>query len=139
LLSTFDLRGEEARDSARMCLRLPLPSVGLDEEDYVTLASLAGVCDKNVDLDVALASLKGMYDKIKEHEGDDEKAKANMTPEQMAIEDANQILDELVFTGEGRDWNGIRKQIGDIYASAGLDDMAKFVDPTRFESAGDFM
>ena len=45
----------------------------MDEEDYVTLPSLVGVCDENVDLDVAtlaLASLKGMYDKIKEHEGE---------------------------------------------------------------------
>lgn len=139
LLNSFDMRAEEARDAARMCLRLPLPSVGLEEEDYVTLGHLAGLCEKDASLEEALLGLKGMYNKIKEHEGEDEKAKANMTPEQMAIEEANQLLDEMVFEGEGRNWNGVRTQIGEIYASAGLDDMAKFVDPLRLDSAGDFM
>ena len=139
LLSTFDLRDEEARDAARMCLRLPLPSVALEEDDYVKLGYLAGVSDKNAELDVALESIKSMYDKIKEHEAEDEQGKANMTPEQMAIEEANQILDQVVFDGGNRDWNRVRKQLGEIYASAGLDDMASFVDPSRFESAGDFM
>ena len=53
-----------------------------------------------------------------------------MTPEQTAIEDANKILDRMVFESE-QDWNSLRKELGDIYADSGLDEMAAFVDPNR--------
>jgi hypothetical protein len=76
--------------------------------------------------------MKDMYEKIKKHEEEDDQGKSSMTPEQLAIEDANSILDRMVFVREAdRDWSGVRKELGDIYCSAGLDDMATFVDPSR--------
>ena len=132
LLSSFPNREDEARDAARVCLRMPLPSIGMTTEDMVRVSQIAGLSKPEDDVNTALNNMKDMYEKIKKHEEEDEQGKANMTPEQMAIEDANEILDRMVFVEEGeRDWSAVRKELGDIYAGAGLDDMATFVDPSR--------
>jgi len=131
LLSSFPNRAEEAKDAARVCLRLPLPSMGMNKEDFVLVSKMSGLSP--VDESDAVKAIKGMedmYEKIKAHEEEDEQGRANMTPEQMGIEDANKLLDRMVFKGEVH-WDGIRKELGDIYDAAGLDEMALFVDPSR--------
>ena len=129
LLSSFPNREEESRDAARMCLRMPIPSIGMtvaDLREVAVLAQLSG--ESNSDED-ALAALKDMYEKIRETDRDeDASSTTGMTKEQAAIEDANYLLDMMAFTGKGR-WSDIRPQLGQIYRSAGRDDMADFVDP----------
>ena len=132
LLNSFPNREDEAKDAARVCLRMPIPSIGLDIKDVVRVSQMAKLCTENDDVGTAINNLKDMYDKIKKHEQEDDQGKSSMTPEQMAIEDANEILDRMVFVAdEERDWSSVREELGDIYASAGLDDMAEFVDPGR--------
>lgn len=130
LLNSFPNRADEARDAARVCLRLPLPSMGMEKEDFISVAQLGGFGPEEGDGPQSLEKMEEMYDKIKAHEEDDDQARANMTAEQMAIEDANKILDKMVFQSE-QDWSSVRKELGDIYSEAGLDDMAVFVDPSR--------
>lgn len=122
LLASFPNREDETRDAARVCLRLPLPSMSMYKEDFESVAEFGGF--------ESLEKMEEMYDKIKAHEEDDEQSRANMTGEQVAIEDANKIMDKVVFQSE-QDWSSVRKELGDIYSKAGLDDMAVFVDPSR--------
>lgn len=132
LLSSFPNREDEARDAARVCLRMPIPSIGMDTKDIIRVSQLAGLCSENDDVGTAVGNMEEMYEKIKKHEEEDEQGKANMTPEQMAIEDANQILDKMAFTPDDeRDWSSVRPQISEIYTNAGLEDMADFVYPSR--------
>lgn len=132
LLSSFPNRDDEVRDAARVCLRMALPSIGLHTGDFVRVSQLAGLCTQNDDVNTALNNMKDMFEKFKNHEEENEKERANMTPEQVAIEDANKILDKMVFVDDDdRDWTTVRKEMGDIYANAGLNEMALFVDPTR--------
>jgi len=129
LLSSFPKREEESRDAARMCLRMPIPSIGMNVDDFREVAELAQLADKNDSDEKALAALKDMYEKIRENDRDeDASSTTGMTKEQAAIEDANYLLDSVALTGKGK-WSDVRPQLGDIYRSAGRDDMADFVDP----------
>jgi predicted RNase H-like HicB family nuclease len=111
---------------------MALPSIGLHTGDFVRVSQLAGLCTQNDNVNTALNNMKDMFEKFKNHEEENEKERANMTPEQVAIEDANKILDKMVFVDDDdRDWTTVRKEMGDIYANAGLNEMALFVDPTR--------
>mmetsp|Transcript_3390 Transcript_3390/g.4931 ORF Transcript_3390/g.4931 Transcript_3390/m.4931 type:complete len:427 (+) Transcript_3390:241-1521(+) len=137
LLNSFPNRQEEAKDAARVCLRLPLPSIGMHEEDFIRVSEMAGLPSLSSSTpkppsgkEEAMMRMEEMYEKIKAHEEEDEQAKANMTPEQMAIEDANKLLDRMVFESD-RQWSSLREELGSIYGSAGLDEMASFVDPSR--------
>ncbi len=135
ILSTYSNREDETRDAARVCLRMPLPSIGSHPEDFLRVAQLAQLASQNDDHATAMQKMKGMYEKIKAHEEEDESNKANMTPEQVAIEEANAVLDEMVFLDQGvRDWRSVRTQLAEIYSKAGINDMAEFVDPKSFSS-----
>ena len=133
LLNSFPNRADETKDAARVCVRLPLPSIGMNEEDFIRVSSLAGLINnddsgEDVSLTDAMSKLEEMYEKIKTHEEEDEQSRANMTQEQVAIEDANKILDRVVFKSE-QDWSSVRKELSEIYSNAGLDEMASFVNP----------
>jgi hypothetical protein len=41
LLSSLPQRAEEARDAARMCVRMPLPSMGLSRSDFSDISKMA--------------------------------------------------------------------------------------------------
>ena len=132
LLSGFPNREDETRDAARVCLRMSILSIGMDTKDIIRVSQLAGLCFDNDDVATARGNAKEMYEKNEKHEEKDEQGKANMTPEQMASEDSNQILDKIAFTQDDeRDWSSVRPQIFEIHASAGLEDMADFVYPSR--------
>jgi len=130
LLSSFPRREEEAKDAARMCLRLPIPSIGLEEEDVIRVAMLSKLITVGEE-SKAMEKLNEIYEKIRSHEQEDEQARSSMTPAQLAIEEVNYLLDKTVFEGERRKWRDIRRKMGVIYASAGMEDMAHFVDSTR--------
>jgi hypothetical protein len=129
LLSSFPNREEEARDVARMCLRMPVPSIGMTQEDFHELAVLAQLADENDSGDEKIAKLRDMYEKIRQH-GQEENpaAQQGMTPEQAAFEEANYLLDTVVLTG-GNYWSEVRMQLGEIYRSVGREDMSDFVNP----------
>ena len=57
LLSTFPNREEETRDAARMCLRLPLPSIGLDTEEFREVAILGQIADESDSDEEAIAKM----------------------------------------------------------------------------------
>ena len=136
MLNKFPNREEETKDAARVCLRMPLSSIGSDVSDYVAVSILAGLANINDTSEDAITRLKEMYDKIKAHEKEEQSSaggpgQTSLTEEQQAIEDVNDILDQMVFQSD-RDWSSIRKDIGDVYGKvSGLQDMANFVDPSR--------
>lgn len=128
LLSSFDNRGEESRDAARMCLRMPLPSIGLNFDDFRDVAVYGQVANESDSDEEIMAKLQVMYEKIREHEMDeDPRSAASKTPEQAALDEANYILDRASLSGGN--WSAIRPELAEIYKSAGRDDMASFVNP----------
>ena len=129
LLASLPNREEESRDAARMCLRMPLPSIGMTNEDFREVAILAQLVDENASDDEAMAALRDMYEKIRELDREeDASSTTGMTREQSAFEEANYLLDNVALSGEDK-WSDVRKQLGEIYRSVGRDDMADFVDP----------
>uniref|UniRef100_A0A7S2UF97 Uncharacterized protein n=1 Tax=Attheya septentrionalis TaxID=420275 RepID=A0A7S2UF97_9STRA len=127
LLSTFPNRQEETKDAARVCLRIPIPSGGMEVEDLAQIARFARLATEDDSPTEAIAKMAVMYETIRQHEQDDDAANASKTPEQNAIDEANFLLDSVALHG-GR-WSDIRSKLGIIYHSAGRDDMALFVDP----------
>jgi hypothetical protein len=126
LLSTFPNRQEETKDAARVCLRIPIPSAGMEVDDLAQIARLSSLATEDDSPTEAIAKMSVMYEKIRQHEQDDD-SNASKTPEQIAIDEANFLLDNVALHG-GR-WSDIRSKLGIIYHSAGRDDMALFVDP----------
>jgi hypothetical protein len=116
-------RSEEARDAARMCLRMPLPTTGLTLPDFKQVAVLGQLAHETDSISVAMEKLKAMYERMREADRDDDKGK---TPEQVAIDEANYILDLAVL--ERKEWSSVREQLGQRLRWAGRDDMANFVD-----------
>lgn len=130
LLNSFPNREEEARDAARMCLRMPLPSIGSSDEEFKEVAVLGQIADESDSMTEVMAKLQSMYEKMREHEKEQEKdprSQSSMTPEQAAIEEANYLLDVVALTGGS--WSEVRPKIAEIYKSVGRNDMADFVRP----------
>jgi len=128
LLSTFPQRMEEARDAARMCLRLPIPSAGMDSSDFAEIALLAELADEDDTPEEAMAKMLEFYQKIRDHEKEEgDQNQGSMTPEQAAIDEANYLLDRTALTGG--EWESIREELAGIYKEAGREDMAKFCNP----------
>ena len=126
LLDSFPNRQEEARDAARMCLRLPIPTIGLTTADFKETAVLGLLADKDDSTSDAIRKLQDMYEKIREHEKDDD-PQSGMTPEQMAADEANYLLDTTAFAGGS--WRDIRPKLAEIFRSVGKESMAAFVNP----------
>lgn len=123
LLASLPNRTEECRDAARMTLRLPLPSSGLTRKDFVDIAKMAGLESDDTD-DNPLAKMLDMYEKIREHERDENSG--DKTPKQKAMEDANYLLDVACLTGQK--YGEVREKIADIYRKAGMEDDAIFTE-----------
>lgn len=128
LLSSFSNRKEEVRDAARMCLRMPLPSIGLSINDFRQVAILGQLAEEADSDAEVMAKLEIMYEKIREHERDeDPRSQAAKSPEQAALDEANYLLDRAALTGSK--WSEVRPKLAAIYKSVGRDDMATFVNP----------
>lgn len=130
LLDSLPNRSEERRDAARICLRMPLPSIGLATDEFREAAVLGEIANKNDSDAEVFAKLKDMYEKYRDHENNDDPRAGNndMTPEQKAIDEANYIIDTTALTGSN--WAKVRPQIADIYKAVGRIDMANFVCPS---------
>eukprot|EP00536_Pseudo-nitzschia_multiseries_P002289 jgi/Psemu1/235574/estExt_Genewise1.C_300137 len=128
LLNSFPNRSEETRDAARMCLRMPLSSIGLDAKDFRDVGIYGQLAEESDSDEEVFAKLQIMYEKMRDHENEDPRAgNSDMTPEQKAIDDANYLLDITSLTGSN--WSEIRPKLAEIYKSVGRDDMANFVHP----------
>lgn len=125
LLATFPNRREESRDAARMCLRLPLPTIGLTLDSFKEVAVLSLAADESDSMDEALAKLRLLYEKMREAEGDDNQADGK-TLEQMAIEEANAMLDIAVLSRTP--YSEVRSAVAEKFRSVGRQDFANFVD-----------
>ncbi|KAL7552896.1 hypothetical protein ACHAWF_016145 [Thalassiosira exigua] len=124
LLGSLPNREEERRDAARMTLRMPLPSAGLARKDFVAVAKMAGCAEPTDDADEALAKMLEFYERIREHER--EENGGDKTPKQVAMEDANYLLDVACLTGQR--YGEIREKIAEIYRAAGMEDDARFAE-----------
>jgi len=130
LLNSFPSREEETRDAARMCLRIPLPSIGLSEEEFKQVAVLGQIADNSDSMPEVMAKLQRMYEKMKEHEEEqakDPRQSQGKTPEQAAIDEASYLLDVVALSGGN--WSEVRPKLAEIYRSVGQNEMADFVDP----------
>lgn len=127
LLSTFPNREEETRDAARMCLRMPLPSIGLSVNDFRDVAILGQLAEESDSDAEVMAKLQSMYEKFRESEQEDPTSSHGKSPEQIAFDEANYILDTAALTG-GK-WADVRPKLAEIYKQVGREDMAIFVNP----------
>lgn len=124
LLSSLPNREEECRDAARMCVRMPLPSMGLTVSDFATVSKMAQYADAADNTETALQKLRDMYENIREHEQDDNNGDKSV--KQTAMEDANYLLDIACLTGQK--YGEVRGEIANIYRSAGMESDADFAD-----------
>ncbi|GKY95243.1 hypothetical protein MPSEU_000486900 [Mayamaea pseudoterrestris] len=124
LLRSFSQREEEARDAARMCLHLPLSTVGFFREDLREVAVIAQVADVSDPTDVALTKLKTFYDKIKEMERED--SQHGKTLDQSIIDEVNSLVDIAAL--EGKQWSSVRQLVSEKLRAACYEDLASFVD-----------
>ena len=124
LLASLPQRAEESRDAARMCLRMPLPSMGLTREDFASISKMAGCATSSDSTKDALAKMLEMYVKIRDHEKEDNSG--DKTAKQAAIEDVNYLLDVACLTEQR--YGKLRGRIAEIYRGAGMNDMASFVE-----------
>lgn len=130
LLDSFPNRSEETRDAARMCLRMPLPSIGLGVNAFRDVGIYGQIAEESDTDEEIFAKLQIMYEKIREHEMEDPRSANNdMTPEQKAIDEANYMID--METLRGANWSKIRPRLAEVYKSVGRDDIASFVNPTN--------
>jgi len=130
LLNSFPNRSEETRDAARMCLRMPLPSIGFGVKEFRDVGINGQIAEESDTDEEVFAKIQIMYEKMREHETEDPRsANSDMTPEQRAIDEANYLIDTAALTGAK--WSEIRPKIAEIYKSVGRDDFAAFVNPTN--------
>lgn len=123
LLSSFPHRQEETRDAARMCLRLPLPTIGMSVADFEEVAMLGKMADESDAPEIALLKLRDMY---KLMQGVEEDEASGKTPVQHVLDQANNLINDTVLTG--KEWSSIRPKLGELFRSIGRDEMAAFVD-----------
>lgn len=126
VLSTLPNREEETKDAARVCLRLPISSVAMTSEELAEVGVYAGLASKDDTVETCLQKMQDMYEKIKKHE-QEENSDSGKTAEQLALDEANYILDSAALTG--KKWSETREELAEIYEDAGKDNMAKFVNP----------
>ena len=123
LLSSFPHRAEEVRDAARMCLRMSLPTIGMNLADFEEVAMLANLSNEFDTPETALQKLGDMFRLIQSVEKDDDKIVKN--PVELALDEASALINDSVL--EQKEWSSIRPQLAQIFRSIGREDMAAFV------------
>lgn len=117
-------RREESRDAARMCLRLPLATIGLDYDEFRQVAVLGEIAEESDPIDAALEKLAEFHAKLREAEQDDDQGQK--TPVQAALEEAGLLIDEAVMSKTP--FGEVREAVGEKLRSVGRNDFATFVD-----------
>lgn len=130
VLSSLPNRSEECRDAARMCLRMPLYTIGIDYQDLEEVAIFGQMIQTYVDdtmisTELVVEKLKTMRELMKSVEAEEDPQTSGKTPSQIILEEANAILDEAVL--EKKDWKSIRPHLSQHFQLGGKDDLAHFV------------
>lgn len=127
LLSSFKNRKEECRDAARMCLRMPLSSIGMDYVDLEEVATLGQMItdDSAATTDGAIQKIKEFYKLMKSVEADEDPKSSGKTDIQIVLEEAVVLLNDAVL--DKKEWKDIRPELSKLLRSAGKSDMANFV------------
>ena len=124
LLRSFPQREEEARDAARMCLRLPLSTLGMSRDDFKEVSVIGKMADASDETVAAMEKMKTFYSKMKVVEKED--PQQGKTIEQAVIDDVNHLLDICAL--DGTPWSTIRPVVSQKLRTACYDDLADFVD-----------
>jgi hypothetical protein len=109
-----------------MCLRLPLPTIGLTWDEFKEVAVIGEIADESDPMDVVLDKLKAMYLKIREAETEQDDPNQSKSPEQVAIIYTNKLIDLTVL--ERKSWSSIRQELADRFRAVGRNDLANFID-----------
>ena len=128
LLTRLENREEETRDAARMCLRLPLASVGMDTDDFEQVAVLGQLCTADKAPQIAMEKLKEMYELIKEKDQEDQPGSNDKTPDQRVIDECTAILDEALLSKLPYSNKGLRNQLSTKLRSIGRNNLAELVE-----------
>jgi hypothetical protein len=131
LLQSLPNRGEESRDAARNCLRMPLWTVGMSIDDVKDVAVLGHVADEKDSIETVLGKLESVYEKVKSAESESGNVPGDTTgaaqsPAQVAIEECQDVLNRAVL--QQKPWNEVRSIVAQIYRAAGLADTADFIE-----------
>jgi hypothetical protein len=121
LLMTFPGRDEEARDAARMCLRLPLHTIGLTIDSFKDVAVIGQLADSSDSVEIALQKLRAFYEKIVESENEPQQ----MTNQQQIMKNITHLIDYTAL--EGKRWSKVRPEVSRQLREAGNNGMADFV------------
>jgi len=127
LLSTLPNRDEETKDAARVCLRLPLSSVAMSKGEMAKVGRYAALATEDDGDTETLEKMLDMYEKIRKHE-QEENSDSGKTAEQIALDEANYVLDKASLTG--KKWSDVREELASIYKDAEKENMASFVNPS---------
>jgi hypothetical protein len=135
LLSQCPNRAEEARDAARTCLRLPLST--LVDTKLPFMETTPAWQDVVVDLGQLTPSssndshaiVREWYFKIKQAESSQQQQDDDKTPQQRAVERANDILDLAVL--DKTPYRQVREAVADCLREAELWDMADTIYPSN--------
>lgn len=125
MLKQLPSRDEEARDAARMCLRLPLSTIGMEFEDFREVAVLGQLVDETSSVDDAMIKICEMCSKLKEVDEKDPQ-KAEKSQIQVVFEEADRLMSDAIF--KKQQWGTIRPALGTLFRSAGCNDLASFID-----------
>lgn len=132
LLSSLPNRSEECRDAARMCLRMPLSTIGIDYQDLEEVVILGQMIpakeqeqDDFITKDLAIEKLKAMRSLLQSVEADEDPVASGKTKNQVVIDEAYKILDDAIL--EQKEWHSIRPHLSQHYRLGGKDDLAQFV------------
>lgn len=124
LLGSLPKRSEETRDAARNAVRLPLASAGIELEEVwnkgVQLSGLEGSTVWNA-LETYLQQVKEVEDRQQAQQDE-----LPVPPEQKAIDDVQQILNEHVLAHDAP-WSAVRQRVSDRLEQGGIEGLAGFV------------
>jgi hypothetical protein len=125
LLSSFPNRREEARDAARMCLRLHLPTIGQSIDAFREVAVLGQLCEESDTDDQVFSRIKDMYTRMRQADAEDPK-QSGKTETHRVLDDAEHLVNEALL--DSKEWSTIRPELSQLFRSIGRVEMASFVD-----------
>lgn len=117
-------RDEEARDMARVALRLPWWTLTHGFEAMRSVALLSGSPEEvryNLSEEAAAAQHAKMNQGVKLSPSEPK------TPQMMSVEKANELMD-MVAAGSESSYDAVRDKISKYYREGGLNDIANFID-----------
>jgi len=120
-------RGEEARDMARVALRLPWWSLAAPWADVAAVAHMGG--RSAAEVRYALSEEAAAAAQAQMGTRNAGAVREPKTPQQVALEKASALLDD-VAAGVAPSYDDVRGELAEAYRAAGLTDVANFIHAT---------